>query len=858
MPFAVLKFGGTSVSTRARWEVIAEQMKRCMAAGETPVVVCSAVSGITSALEEVLDRAAATGKADGVDSIMARHVQLATELEISLAPIDGELEQLRRLVTGAALLGEAGPRIRARVMSLGERMSTKLGAEFLRSYGIPVHWLDATEALTAMEEPGATPSRRWLQAVVGHAADPALQARLGSEQAVITQGFMAKGSEGVVLLGRGGSDTSATVFAARLAAVRCEIWTDVPGMFTANPRQVPGARLLRRLDYDEAQEIATMGAKVLHPRCLAPVRDASIPLQIRCTQDPALPNTEIGPGVGGVGPQVKAISHRTGIVLVSMETVGMWQQVGFLADVFAVFKRLGMSVDSVSTSETNVTATLDPGANALEPRALEELVNALAPYCAATVTAGCASVSLVGRGIRAILHRLAPALQLFEDHRVHLVTQAASDLNLTVVVDDDQATRLVDRLHATLFAHRGDGEELGPTWTELMEPGSEPLGDGSVHETLWYVRRVNDLRQLRDQTPLYVYDRPTLEDRARSLVGLQNVDRVLFAMKANPNEDVLDVFRGCGVGFETVSLGEVDRVLGRYPDLDPKDVLFTPNFAQRETYLGAFERGVRLTLDNLHPLQRYPEVFAGREVFLRIDPGKGRGHHEKVRTAGARSKFGISPDQFDEAAELVKEAGVSVVGLHAHAGSGVLDPTAWQDTAAFLARVADAFPDVRVLDLGGGLGVPDRPGARGLDLKALDAALGRVKQAHPKFDLWLEPGRFLVAEAGVLLLRVTQRKRKGDLHYVGVDAGMNALIRPMLYGAWHPIANLDRLEERTDLIADVVGPICETGDVLGHGRRLPATTDEGDLIAVGTAGAYGAAMASRYNLRALPSERVLE
>ena len=341
-------------------------------------------------------------------------------------------------------------------------------------------------------------------------------------------------------------------------------------------------------------------------------------------------------------------------------------------------------------------------------------------------------------------------------------------------------------------------------------------------------------------------------------MGLSSVDRVLFAVKANPHPDVLDALRGCGVGFETVSLGEVDRVLGRYPDLAPTDVLFTPNFAHRTDYAGAFERGVRVTLDNLHPVARWPEVFRGREVFLRLDPGKGRGHHDKVRTAGARSKFGIAPDQLDEAARLCREAGVTVVGLHAHAGSGVLDPTAWNDTASYLARVAERFPDVRVLDLGGGLGVPDRPGKKGLDLAALDAELAKVKAAHPRFDIWLEPGRFLVAESGVLLLRVTQRKRKADLHYVGVDAGMNALIRPMLYGAWHPIANIDRLAEPTDLVADVVGPICETGDVLGHGRRLPSSTDEGDLIVVGTAGAYGASMASRYNLREPVGEVLLD
>ena len=492
MAFAVLKFGGTSVSSRERWMTIASQVERCKADGETPVVVCSAVSGITSALEALLDSAASTGKTDGIEAIAERHAELAAELGIVDDDLDEELERLRRWITGAALLGEANPRIRARVMAQGERMSTRLGARFLQEQGIDATWLDATTALSALD--GPTDSRRYLQAAVGHDPDPALQERLSGSSAVVTQGFIARGADGVVLLGRGGSDTSAAVFAARLGAVRCEIWTDVPGMFTADPRRVPGARLLRRLDYDEAQEIATTGAKVLHPRCLAPVRDAGIPLHIRCTQEPSLPGTVIGPGIGGRAPQVKAISDRAGIALVSMETVGMWQQVGFLADVFAVFKDLGLSVDSVSTSETNVTVTLDPGANPLDLATMRSLERRLAPYCSAEIIDGAASVSLVGRGIRAILHRLAPALQLFEDQRVHLVTQAASDLNLTVVVDADQAARLVDKLHATLFAHRGDDDDLGPTWTELMDPARDDTQEIVVP---WYFRRAADLQALR-------------------------------------------------------------------------------------------------------------------------------------------------------------------------------------------------------------------------------------------------------------------------------------------------------------------------------------------------------------------------
>ena len=161
-----------------------------------------------------------------------------------------------------------------------------------------------------------------------------------------------------------------------------------------------------------------------------------------------------------------------------------------------------------------------------------------------------------------------------------------------------------------------------------------------------------------------------------------------------------------------------------------------------------------------------------------------------------------------------------------------------------------------MLDLGGGLGIPSKPGELPLDLEALDATLASVRGAHPGLSLWLEPGRYLVAQAGVLLATVTQTKTKGDVHYVGINAGMNTLLRPALYGAWHQIVNLSRLEAPLDQVAHVVGPICETGDTLGYQRRL-ATASEGDVLLIATVGAYGRSMSSHYNLRAPAMESFL-
>jgi bifunctional diaminopimelate decarboxylase / aspartate kinase len=858
-PWVVLKFGGTSVSSRARWETVARRIRQVLEAGERPLVVCSAVSQVSNQLERAVAEAARGAHEETLAALVERHRAHARDLGVDFEATVGDLaEDLERLLLGISLLQEASPRQHARVLSAGELLSTRLGAAFLEQAGLDVHWLDARSVLRSRPADGR-PAARYLSAAVDDHADPALEARLrDGPPVVLTQGFIARDADGAtVLLGRGGSDTSAALFAARVKAARCEIWTDVPGLFTADPRRIPGARLLRRLGYDEAQELASMGAKVLHPRCLGPVARHGIPLHVRCTPHPDWPGTVVERvGDGGDGPRVHAISAKRGVTLVRMDAQDMWQQVGFLADVFAAFKARGLSVDLVSTSETNVTVSLDASETAHDPAVLEGLLRDLAPLCHARTIGPCSAVSLVGRRIRGLLHRLGPALEAFEEHRIHLVTQAASDLNLTVVVDEAQADRLVGTLHALLF-EGADPDGLGPTWRALRDEGAPGTDAAPTRRRRWWEDHRQALLDLAADGPRYVLHGPTIDAAADGLLGLEAVDRVLYAMKANPHPDVLRRLAGRGVGIETVSVGEIEAAFAAVPDLDPDRVLFTPNFAHRDELAHAVQRGVRIGLDALHPLRHWGEVLDGVDLQLRIDPGTGRGHHDHVRTAGARSKFGIRIADLPEAVDRARQVGARIVGLHAHAGSGIRTPGHWAEVATLLARLAADLPDVRHLDLGGGLGVPEKPGEAPLDLAALDAALAEIRQAHPDLDLWIEPGRYLVAPAGVLLARVTQLKEKDGVRYVGVETGMNSLLRPALYGAWHDIVNLSRWGAPADWTGTVVGPICESADTLGRDRLLPETR-EGDVLLVDVTGAYGSAMGSRYNLREVAPELVLD
>jgi diaminopimelate decarboxylase/aspartate kinase len=857
-PWVVLKFGGTSVSSAVNWHNIAAVVRARLAASFKPVIVHSALSGVTDRLESLLSAAVTGSHAAILEQIEAMHRDLAQDLGIESCPrFERFMRELRELADFAERTREISNGLRAQTMAMGELLATSLGETFLNAQGIDTAWEDARRALRADSRPGANLKAGLLSATCDFAPDAGLQARWAAlERVVITQGFIAANDAGeTVLLGRGGSDTSGAYFAAKLQAARLEIWTDVPGMFSANPRAVPTARLLRALHYDEAQEIASNGAKVLHPRCILPVRQYRIPLHVYATQAPGLEGTIVSANVADSAAQVKAIAIKKGITLVSMESPGMWHQVGFLADAFQIFKQEGLSVDLVSTSETNVTVSLDPTANTLDSAALERLASALGLLCRVEILGPCASLSLLGHNIRGILHELGSAFELFQDQKIYLVTQAANDLNFTFVIDEAQGDRLVHQLHERLIQGIGSDKVLGPTWQQLFSEQKDAAPAVNWWEAPQKRRRLIDIATR--ESAAFVYDAQTLDEAIAAVQRVGSVKRWAYAMKANWHPKILRRMYAAGLTLECVSRGELEHAFASVPDLDPDRVLFTPNFAPRAEYEYGFEKRVRVTLDNLYPLKMWPGVFRGREIFLRVDPGFGRGHHSHVRTGGVHSKFGVPLDEVDEVAALAQRGGVRVTGLHAHTGSGIFNVDNWTETGALLADLAARFPHVAVVDLGGGIGVPEQLGHAEIDLSALDRGVAGLAKRFPRIEFWMEPGRFLVAKAGVLVAVVTQLKGKGDIQYVGIATGMNSLIRPALYGAHHDIRNLTRLDEPMSHRVNVVGPICESADLLGADRWLPQTL-EGDVLLIANCGAYGYAMSSNYNLRPPAAEFMIE
>ncbi len=856
----VLKFGGTSVSRRHRWDTIGKLAKKRAQENDARVlVVVSALSNVTNELTAIAD-----GAADAharVGKLVQRHVEFAQELQLDAdAVLGARLSALRGLLTDAR--AQTRPLDwQAEVLGQGELLSSTLGAAYLESQGLDIGWMDARDWLDAV--PPQPNQSAWSQRLsVNCISTPTLEWSTGFRaqptRVLITQGFISRHRDGgTAILGRGGSDTSAAYFGALLGAQRVEIWTDVPGMFSANPKEVPDARLLSRLDYYEAQEIASTGAKVLHPRSIKPCRDAGVPMAILDTERPELPGTSIDDNAAPV-PGVKAISRRNGIVLVAMQSSQMWQQVGFLADAFAVFKQHGLSVDLIGTAETNVTVSLDPSENLINSDALAALSADLEKICRVKIIVPCAAITLVGLGMRSLLHKLSDVWATFGRERVHMISQSANDLNLTFVIDEADADGLLAELHAELIGSGAMPVEetsvFGPRWRELN-------GQVRKRPTPWFAapdKRDALLKIAGKATPSYVYNLAVVRERAAQLKAIAAISQRYYAIKANSHADILRTLAAEGFGLECVSLGEIRRVLDAVPGFDPRRILFTPSFAPKHEYEAALRIGATVTIDSVEILHAWPELFRNRSAWLRIDLGHGDGHHAKVNTGGKHAKFGLSVQRVDEFLAAARALDVTIDGLHAHMGSGIGNREHWRMMMDELAGFARRIGSVKTIDLGGGLPIPYHADDEPFDLDTWAQGLDEMKQLHPAFELAIEPGRFLVAEAGVLLAKATQVIDKDGVRRVGLDAGMNTLLRPALYDAWHDVHNLSRFGAAQTSAFDVVGPICESSDLFAGNRPLPAATAPGDVLLLADAGAYGFSMASRYNLRELPGEEILD
>ena len=374
---------------------------------------------------------------------------------------------------------------------------------------------------------------------------------------------------------------------------------------------------------------------------------------------------------------------------------------------------------------------------------------------------------------------------------------------------------------------------------------------------MWWIKKKDELLNIASKTSnCIIYDKFTIENSIKKLKKIEAIDQLFFAMKANFNSEILDIIYKSGLGFECVSIGEMKRLFDLMPNIDRNKIIFTPNFAKKSDYIWALANQVTVIVDSVYPIAKWPDIFENQDIMIRIDPGKGDGHHDHVITAGSHSKFGIPLSDINQVLRLCEKYCIKIIGLHTHNGSGIKNISTWLDTAKLLLELSKKFKDTAVINLGGGIPIKEKLNQREFDFNKFSHMLIDLKKNFKNIEMWFEPGRFIVGESGALITHVTQIKQKDDQNYIGVDVGMNVLIRPILYGSYHEIVNLTKYDQERKLLVSIVGPICESGDKLGENREFPET-DEEDVILIANAGAYVRSMASEYNLREMPDEIII-
>ncbi|MCC5939631.1 MAG: diaminopimelate decarboxylase [Lunatimonas sp.] len=361
-------------------------------------------------------------------------------------------------------------------------------------------------------------------------------------------------------------------------------------------------------------------------------------------------------------------------------------------------------------------------------------------------------------------------------------------------------------------------------------------------------------------TPLYVYDGEKIVQQVETLKqAFSGVKlKIKYATKALSNVNILKLMKRAGTGVDAVSIEEV--MLCLHVGFEPTEIMYTPNCVSFTEIQEAVGLGVMINIDNIPMLEHFGTTYGGSvPICIRLNPHILAGGNAKISVGHIDSKFGISILQLKHVHKVVEAYGLHVVGLHVHTGSDILDAEVFLKGAEILFEAAAEFSDLNFLDFGGGFKVAYKPGDISTDMKDVGF---KVSQAFQDFcasygkelEIWFEPGKFLVSECGLLLVKANVIKPTPATTFVGVDSGLNHLIRPMMYDAYHGVVNLSRLTG-PERVYTIVGYICET-DTIAADRKL-REVQEGDLLAIKNAGAYGFSMSSNYNSRLRPAEVML-
>jgi diaminopimelate decarboxylase len=359
-------------------------------------------------------------------------------------------------------------------------------------------------------------------------------------------------------------------------------------------------------------------------------------------------------------------------------------------------------------------------------------------------------------------------------------------------------------------------------------------------------------------TPVYIYDGEQIESKVQTLkTAFSDVNmKIKYACKANTNISVLKLMKVLGVDLDVVSPQEMQLALKA--GFNANQITFTSSGVGFEEIETCVSHGLSINIDNLYSLELFGKKYGSSvPVIVRLRPNIMAGGNLKISTGHKDSKFGIPIEQLEEIHEIRKKYGLVINGLHQHTGSDIKDADAYTEAAEIIFEVAKSFPDLKIIDLGGGFKVSYKEKDHVLEVSELAGVLVPAfkklcKEYGTDLELWFEPGKFLVSECGYLAAEVNVTKTNPNAELLGLNTGLNHLIRPMMYDAYHDVYNLSKIHEKQDHVYNLVGYMCET-DNIALGRKMPKT-DPGDIIIIKNAGAYGHVMASNYNSRFRPPE----
>lgn len=363
-------------------------------------------------------------------------------------------------------------------------------------------------------------------------------------------------------------------------------------------------------------------------------------------------------------------------------------------------------------------------------------------------------------------------------------------------------------------------------------------------------------------SPLYVYNENILRQRCAELKNIISYPKlkINYSAKANTNFTILKIVHDEGLLVDAMSPGEI--FLELKAGFKPEEILFISNNVSDEEMLFGINHSILISIDSLSQLEKYGKLNKGGKVAVRVNPGVGAGHHEKVITGGKNTKFGINPIFLNELKTILAKYDLKLCGLNQHIGSLFMTPETYIEAARFILSFAENFPDIEFVDIGGGFGIPyhKEAGESRLDLGKLGEGVQEVidnwvNRNGRQITIKMEPGRYTVAECGILLGEVYSVKENANKKYVGTDIGFNVLLRPAMYDAYHDIEIYSRIKRKNikNENVTVVGNICETGDIIAKERNLPVIM-EGDILGILDSGAYAMSMSSNYNCRLRQAE----